>query len=127
MKLLGNLLWIILCGLWLALAWLIIGIIWCVTIIGIPVGVQCIKMSGLAFAPFGKKIIYGEKASAVIINILWLFLGGIELALGHLIAGIVFCVTIIGIPFGLQCFKMAKLALLPFGATVVTEERKTHA
>lgn len=127
MKLLGNLLWIILCGLWLALAWLIIGIIWCVTIIGIPVGVQCIKMSGLAFAPFGKKIIYGEKASSVIINILWLFLGGLELALGHLIAGIVFCVTIIGIPFGLQCFKMAKLALLPFGATVVTEERKTHA
>lgn len=121
MKFIGNLLWIILCGLWLALAWLIIGVLWCVTLIGIPVGIQCIKMSGLALAPFGKKIVYSEKAGSVIINILWLFLGGLELAVGHLIAGAAFCVTIIGIPFGLQCFKMAKLSLLPFGATVVKE------
>lgn len=121
MKFIGNLLWIILCGLWLALAWLIIGVLWCVTLIGIPVGIQCIKMSGLALAPFGKKIVYSEKAGSVIINILWLFLGGLELAVGHIIAGAVFCVTIIGIPFGLQCFKMAKLSLLPFGATVVKE------
>ena len=119
MKFIGNLLWIILCGLWLSLAWLIVGVLWCITLIGIPLGIQCFKMAGLALAPFGKEIVYGEKVSSALINLLWLIFGGIELAFAHFIVGIIFCVTIIGIPFGLQCFKMAKLSLLPFGAKVI--------
>ncbi len=120
MKFIGNLLWIILCGLWLSLAWLIVGLIWCVTLIGIPVGLQCFKMSSLSLAPFGKDIVYEGKTASAIINIFWLIFGGIEMALAFFVLGLILCVTIIGIPFGLQCFKMVKLALTPFGARVIT-------
>lgn len=118
MRTLGNFLWFILIGLGLGLAWVLIGVIWCITIVGIPVGIQCFKMSSVAFFPFKKEIVFGTKASSVVLNVLWLIFGGLELCLSYLISGAVFCITIIGIPFGMQCFKIAKLALMPFGATV---------
>ena len=119
MKLIGNLLWIVFGGLLSSLAFLIVGIIWCITLVGIPIGVHCFKFAGLSLVPFGKEIEYGGGVGASIINILWLIFGGLELAAAFLIAGAVFCVTVIGIPFGLQYFKFAKLSLLPFGAKVV--------
>lgn len=119
MSCLGNLLWIVLCGLILFIVWAVTGLLWCITIVGIPVGVQCFKMAGLMLAPFGRQVVYGGGAVSVVLNILWLIFGGIEIALVSAVIGLVLCITIIGIPFGTQCFKFAKLALSPFGATVV--------
>ena len=115
---LGNLLWFVFGGLWMGLGWLLAGILWCITIIGIPIGTQCFKLAGLAFFPFGKEVEYGGGAGAFLLNIIWMIVSGIPLALESLLIGLVFCVTIIGIPFGLQCFKLAKLALMPFGTDV---------
>lgn len=116
---LGNIIWFLFGGIVLGLCWAIVGLLWCVTIVGIPVGVQCFKFAALCFAPFGKDIRYGGGPVSILLNILWLIFGGIELAIISAVIGCVFCVTIIGIPFGLQHFKLAKLALMPFGASVV--------
>ncbi|WP_308692731.1 YccF domain-containing protein [uncultured Treponema sp.] len=117
-RFLGNIVWFILYGFISGLAWLFIGLLWCITIVGIPVGIQCFKLSCVSFFPFGKNILLGTKTSSVILNILWIVFGGLELALGYLAAGILFCCTIIGIPLGLQCFKLVKLSFLPFGAKI---------
>lgn len=119
MSCLGNLLWIVLCGLLLFICWGVVGLLWCISIVGIPVGVQCFKMAGLMLAPFGRQVVYGGGAVSVLLNILWLVFGGLEIALVSAAIGLVLCVTIIGIPFGRQCFKFAKLALSPFGARVL--------
>lgn len=94
------------------------GCLWCITIIGIPVGMQCFKFASLSFFPFGKDVVYGGGAGSFLLNIIWLLVSGLPLALEHLIIGILLCITIIGIPFGLQQFKLAKLALMPFGADI---------
>lgn len=115
---LGNILWFLFGGLGMGLGWLLAGALWCVTIVGIPVGLQCFKFAKLAFFPFGKEVIPGGGAGSLLLNILWLLFGGLALALQAVLHGLVFCITIVGIPFGLQCFKLAKLALAPFGAAV---------
>ena len=115
MKTLGNILWFILVGLPLGLGWVLLGVLWCITIIGIPFGKQCFKIAGLSFFPFGK-VVAGQFSKHIILNIIWIIFGGLELALGYLISGLIFCITIIGIPFGKQCFKLASLSLAPFGA-----------
>lgn len=115
---LGNLLWFIFGGCISGLSWCLIGFLWCITVVGIPVGVQCFKLAGLSFFPFGKEVEYGGGAMSFIVNIIWIVLSGLPLALEHLAFGVVLCVTIVGIPFGLQHFKLAKLALMPFGARV---------
>ncbi len=119
MRFLGNLLWVILGGLGSAISWCMAGILWCITIVGIPVGVQCFKLAGLSLLPFGKEVRYGGGAGKTILNVLWIIFSGWVLALEHALLGVLFCITIIGIPFGKQYFKLAKLALMPFGATVV--------
>ena len=116
---LGNAIWILCGGIWQALAWFLAGIIWCITIVGIPIGRQCFKFASLAFAPFGKEVEYGGGAVSFVVNILWLLISGIPLAIAAAVNGLVLCCTVIGIPFGLQCFKIAKLALRPFGARIV--------
>ncbi|SHK45285.1 Uncharacterized membrane protein YccF, DUF307 family [Hathewaya proteolytica DSM 3090] len=116
---LGNFLWFIFGGVWQGLAWFFAGVLWCITIVGIPIGKQCFKFASLAFFPFGKDVQYGGGTVSLIANILWLILSGIPLALSAFANGIVLCCTIVGIPFGLQCFKIAKLALMPFGSRVV--------
>jgi uncharacterized membrane protein YccF (DUF307 family) len=118
MSILGNIIWFLFGGLILGLGWSIIGLIWCITIIGIPWGLQCFKFAYLAFAPFGKEIVYGGGTVSLLLNIIWLIFSGIELAICSFVLGCIFCVTIVGIPFGLQYFKFAKLALMPFGAKV---------
>ncbi len=117
MKLIANVIWFVFGGCLIALAWLILGLLLCITIIGIPFGLQCFKAAGLTLAPFGKRVDTHFDRHPVA-NLIWAVLCGWELALGFLIAGILNCVTIIGIPLGLQSFKLMKLAFLPFGATV---------
>ncbi len=116
---LGNVLWFIFGGFLSGLSWLMAGILWCVTIVGIPVGMQCFKFASLSFFPFGKEIRYGGGAGSLLLNILWLVLSGLPLALESAVLGCLLCVTIVGIPFGLQHFKIAKLALMPFGAEII--------
>ena len=120
MKLLGNIIWLIFGGLLLSLAWAILGILLCITIIGIPLGLQCFKAVKLTFAPFGKKV-HCNFAKHPVANVLWALLVGWEMALGYLISGVLSCITIIGIPLGLQAFKFMKLAFIPFGATVAKD------
>lgn len=119
MRVLGNILWIILGGLAIAIGWALVGLILCISIIGIPLGIQAFKMAGLTLTPFGKTVQYGGGVGSVLANILWVVLVGWWMALGYLGAGVLNCIIIIGIPFGLQSFKMAKLALWPFGAEIV--------
>ena len=117
MKTIGNIIWFIFVGLGSAIAWFLLGLLWCITIIGIPFGLQAFKLARLTLWPFGT-IVKSDFSKHPIANIIWLILGGLELALGYAIAGIIFYITIIGIPFGKQCFKLAQLALFPFGANV---------
>ena len=120
MRLIGNILWIIFGGLLSALGWIAAGAMWCVTIVGIPIGLQCFKLASISFNPFGKEVIYEDSgAVSFLVNVLWLLLSGWVLALCNFILGCVLCVTIVGIPFGKQFFKIARLSLRPFGAVVV--------
>ena len=115
---LGNILWFLCGGAIFGLSWCLAGCLWCITIVGIPVGMQCFKFAGLSFFPFGKEVRYGGGAGSLLLNIVWLIVSGLPLALEHAVLGGVLCVTIIGIPFGLQHFKLAKLALMPFGSEI---------
>ncbi|SDJ38583.1 YccF domain-containing protein [Proteiniclasticum ruminis] len=120
MSILGNIIWFFLGGFIPAVLWFFFGLLWSVTIIGLPVGIQCFKMAGLQLFPFGKEVTNdGMGAGSFLVNLLWIFIGGIELAVANVVTGVLLCVTVIGIPFGLQSFKMAKLSLMPFGARVV--------
>ena len=119
MSILGNILWFVFGGAISGLSWCLAGVLWCISIVGIPVGIQCFKIAGLTFFPFGKEVIYGGGAGSLLLNVFWIILSGLPLALEHLVFGAILCVTIVGIPFGLQQFKLAKLALMPFGAAVV--------
>ena len=123
MKILGNIIWIVFGGLLLSLEYIVAGILMCVTIIGIPFGVQAFKLGFLARCPFGHKAADapGEPGGlSVVMNIIWILVGGIWIALTHLVFGILFCVTIIGIPFGLQHFKLMTLSFTPFGKDIVS-------
>ena len=90
------------------LSWVLVGCLWCISIIGIPIGLQCFKFAGLAFFPFGKEVVYGGGAVSLIANIIWLIVSGIPMAVGNAVVGLICCITIIGIPFGKQFFKIAK-------------------
>ena len=117
MKLLGNVIWLVLGGLLTSVMYLCGGLLMCVTVIGIPFGVQLIKFAGLAFWPFGKNVTMDPASGCLttFFNILWVALGWWEIAVVHLIFGLLLCITVIGIPFGKQHFKLARLSLVPFG------------
>jgi uncharacterized membrane protein YccF (DUF307 family) len=122
MKIIGNILWLIFGGIFIALEYFVSSIILFITIIGIPFGIQTLKLAGLAVWPFGKEVRQKPKASgclSTIMNLIWLFIGGIWISLSHVIFGILFAITIIGIPFAKQHFKLAALALTPFGREIV--------
>ena len=118
MSLLGNILWFILGGFLLGLLYILIGVLYCITIIGIPFGYQLMKIGVYVMWPFGRSIEFdkGEPGClSMAFNIIWILCGWLELALIHVVIGCILCITIIGIPFGIQHFKIAKLAFLPFG------------
>ena len=122
MSCLGNILWIIFGGVLIALEYFAAGIILCSTIIGIPFGIQMFKLGLMSLVPFGQHAVEqptGTGCIYSIFNIIWMFTGGLVIAFTHLLFGVLLCITIIGIPFGKQHFKLMSLALWPFGKTLV--------
>ena len=121
MNFIGNILWLLLGGLIISFYYALMGLLFCITVIGIPFGLQLFKIAGLALWPFGREVVAGPNDTgclAVVMNIIWILCGGIEIALLHLGFGIACCLTILGIPFGLQHFKMMLLAFVPFGKQI---------
>ena len=120
MRTIGNILWLILCGFWMAVGWLFWALILTITIIGIPFALQCLKLAQFSLWPFGRTVVRDPEAPVlgIVGAILWI-LPGILMAIGYVITGALLCLTIIGIPFGIQSIKMAGLAVQPFGKKVV--------
>lgn len=121
MSLLGNILWLLFGGLIAGLGYILGGLLTCITIIGIPFGIQAMKIGVATFAPFGKQIVELPEANRplrLVLNVIWLVLFGWEIALAHAASALVLAITIIGIPFALQHLKLIPLALLPFGRTL---------
>lgn len=129
MRTIGNILWLVLAGFWLALGYVLAGIIMCVLIVTIPFGIQAFKLASFTLWPFGRTVVEQPDASPALGclgNVIWLIFGGIEMAIAHLVAGVVLCLTIVGIPLGVACFKLIPLALLPFGKEIVPLDAVPH-
>jgi uncharacterized membrane protein YccF (DUF307 family) len=126
----GNVIWIIFAGLWLAIGHIVSGIALCITIIGIPFGIAAFRIANYALWPFGRSIIRTEGAGAgsAIGNVIWIVFAGLWLAIGHIVSGIALCITIIGIPFGIANFKMVPISLVPLGKDIVSTDalRQTY-
>ncbi len=121
MKFLGNLVWLILGGLLVALMYYLVGLLMCITIIGIPFGLQLFKLGTYALWPFGHQLVDRPDEPGCLslaMNIFWIVTGWWEVASIHLVFGLILCITVVGIPFGLQHFKMVIPALLPFGKEI---------
>ena len=121
MKIIGNIIWLLFGGIFTSIGYVISSLCLMITIIGIPFGLQTLKLASLALWPFGSKVVDNGASGGclqLVMNILWLFCGGFCICLSHLFFGLLLCITIIGIPFGQQHFKMAGLALTPFGKTI---------
>jgi uncharacterized membrane protein YccF (DUF307 family) len=129
MALIGNIIWFVFGGLFMGLAWWLAGILCFISIIGIPWGKACFVIGKFTFWPFGKEAVsrkqkYGKDdigtgTLGLIGNVFWLVFMGFWLAIGHIISGVLCCITIIGIPFGIQHFKLVPISLMPIGMTVV--------
>jgi uncharacterized membrane protein YccF (DUF307 family) len=122
MNLLGNIIWLVFGGLFAFFSYICGGIVLCITIIGIPFGLQLFKLAPAVLAPFGKEIVSTPSSGgclATLCNIIWIFSGGLGMALGHIILGAFFYITIIGIPFGRQHFKLVEVSLMPFGKRII--------
>lgn len=126
MNALGNILFFVLGGFLIVLGYLIGGVVLCLTIVGIPFGVQAFKLARAVAAPFGTKVIERERASgctSVVLNVIWVILPGLELAVAHLMLAVLLGITIIGLPFAKQHMKLVPLALIPFGRDIVPARR----
>ncbi|WP_433891756.1 YccF domain-containing protein [Streptomyces sp. CA-111067] len=125
MKTILNVIWLVLCGLWMCLGYFLAGLILCITIIGIPFGIAAFRIGIYALWPFGYTAVERRDAGAgsLVGNVLWVILAGWWLALGHIFTGIALCITIIGIPFGIANFKLIPLSLMPLGKEIVPSDR----
>lgn len=122
MNLIGNIIWLVFGGIIIAIQYFIGSIILMITIVGIPFGIQTLKMGALALWPFGRDTRVHARASGclyILMNVLWLLCGGLWIAVSHAFFGLLLCITIIGIPFGMQHFKLTAIALNPFGRDIV--------
>ena len=122
MKLIGNIIWVVFGGLIIAIEYAVASIPFFISIIGIPFGIQSLKMASVALWPFGKKVIATDESTGCLstfMNIIWFFIGGFWICLTHLGFALLFYITIIGIPFGKQHMKLAGLALTPFGRRII--------
>ncbi|MBO0839888.1 MAG: YccF domain-containing protein [Sciscionella sp.] len=121
MRTLLNLIWLVLCGLWMALAYLAAGVVCCLLIVTIPFGIAAFRIAGFALWPFGRTVVPRANAGAASLvgNVVWLVFAGWWLALGHIVTGIALCVSIIGIPLGLANFKLIPVSLAPLGQQIV--------
>ncbi len=125
MNILGNLIWLLFGGFFAAVGYFIGGLVLCLTIIGIPWGLQCFKLAGLVLWPFGKRVVSDSNDAgclSILCNIIWLICGGLYTALIHLVMGLILSITIIGIPWGRQHFKLMEISLLPFGKRIIDED-----
>src|SRR6476620_1526825 len=116
-----NIIWLLLCGIWMALGYVVAGVICCVLIITIPFGIASFRIANYALWPFGRTVVRKPIAgvASTIGNVVWLLFAGIWLAIGHVVTGVALCITIIGIPLGIGSFKMIPVSLLPLGAEIV--------
>lgn len=122
MKLIGNIIWIVFGGFLTAIEYIVAGLALCVTIIGIPFGIQCFKLAFFVLMPFGLKAEKrndGAGCLYTLMNIIWFFVGAIPLVITHLLLGLLFAITIIGLPFAKQHFKLMSLSLTPFGRRII--------
>lgn len=122
MNLIGNLIWLVFGGLAAALGYIVGGFFLCMTIVGIPFGLQCFKIAGLVLWPFGRQVVPargGMGCLSLFCNIIWLICGGLYTALVHLLFAAILFITIIGIPFARQHLKLMELSLMPFGRQVI--------
>ncbi|MDQ7948557.1 MAG: YccF domain-containing protein [Pedobacter sp.] len=121
MNFIGNIIWIIFGGIFIFFQYIFGGLVLCLTIVGIPFGIQCFKFAIVGLAPFGVKITDTSSNTgclSTVMNIIWLIFGGIGIVLTHLAFGLLLCITVVGIPFGLQHFKLMNLAFSPFGKSI---------
>lgn len=126
MSLLGNIVWLVFGGLIAGLGYIVGGVLLCVTVVGIPFGIQQVKLGFATFAPFGKEVVERDDANSVLrvlFNVAWLVLFGWEIAVAHLVSAVFLAITVIGIPFAKQHVKLIPLALLPFGRDLRPIER----
>ena len=125
MRLVLNLLWLVLSGFWMFLAYMVVGLLWCITIIGIPFGIASFRIGLFALWPFGRMVVTKPDAGfgSGLGNVFWFILSGVWLAIGHAVTGVLLCLTIIGIPLGVANFKMIPISLLPLGKDVVSADR----
>ena len=121
MRTIGNILWFVLAGFWMAIAYAVAGILMCILIITIPFGIASFRMAAYALWPFGRTVVDKPTSGvmSIIGNVIWFVLAGLWIAIGHIITGVVLCVFIITIPFGIASFKMARIALFPLGKDIV--------
>jgi uncharacterized membrane protein YccF (DUF307 family) len=122
MNFIGNIIWLIFGGFFAALGYFVGGLVLCITVVGIPFGLQCFKLAGAVLFPFGKQVVNNSSSSgflSLFANIIWIVCGGLWTALNHLVWGIILTLTVIGIPFAKQHFKLFELSLMPFGKRVV--------
>ena len=122
-----NIIWLVLEGIWMAIGYVLAGIICCILIVTIPFGIASFRIAGYVLWPFGRTVVPRADAGAasLIGNVLWIILFGWWLALGHLIAGVALCLTIIGIPLGIASFKIIPITLAPLGVQIVPSGRRT--
>jgi len=127
MRVILNVIWRLLCGLWMAIAYVLSGLLAFVLIITIPFGIAAFRIANYVLWPFGRTTVPRQDAGvgSLIGNIIWIILFGWELALGHLLAGVALCITIIGIPLGLASFKLIPISLLPLGVRIVPADQVT--
>jgi uncharacterized membrane protein YccF (DUF307 family) len=120
MKTIGNVLWLVFAGIWLALEWLLVALVLTILIVTIPMARQCVKLARFSLWPMGRVVLPSPKARRLgaVGQVIWVVVAGWWIALSYLFSGVVLCLTIIGIPFGLQSFKLAGLAFAPFGKEI---------
>ena len=121
MKFIGNIIWFVLAGFWSWVCWSLVGLLFCITVVGLPFGLQCFKIGNFGLFPFGKQIEVGSGLGSLFLNILWILFFGWELALMHLFSALLLAVSIIGLPFAFQALKLATISLFPFGAKITTQ------
>jgi uncharacterized membrane protein YccF (DUF307 family) len=124
MNLFGNIIWLIFGGLLAALGYFFGGFVLCITVIGVPWGLQCFKLAGVVLWPFGKKIVSNTDNMGclnIFFNLIWILCGGLYTAIVHIVMGAILCLTIIGIPWGKQHFKLVEISLMPFGKKIIYE------
>ena len=124
MNFIGNIVWLVFGGFFAALGYLFGGLVLCITVIGIPWGLQCFKLAGLVLMPFGKKVVSDTSEAgclSMLFNIIWLICGGLYTAIMHIVMGVLLSITVIGIPWGRQHFKLIEISLMPFGKKIISE------